>query len=61
MKKKQFNLNFIRVGTPEQSAIIVKHLVRKELQKMFQQHGVIATNLDEVLDKYITAEPTDEQ
>lgn len=60
MKKKQFTIKYIPVGTPEQSATIVKKLVRVELQKIYRQHGVIAVNLDEVLDKYITAVPADE-
>lgn len=61
MKKKPYTLHFVNVGTPRQSEDIVKHLVRVEIQKVMRQHGVIATNLDEVLDKYITVVPANEE
>ncbi|WP_156995863.1 hypothetical protein [Paenibacillus stellifer] len=53
MKKKQFNLHFVQVGTQEQSNAIVKQLARGAIHKVLDQHGVISPNLDEVLDKYI--------
>ncbi|WP_019913201.1 hypothetical protein [Paenibacillus sp. HW567] len=59
--KKRFKVEFVNVATPEQSAAIVKNLVRDEMMKVYRKHGVIATNLDEVLYKHINAEPADEQ
>ncbi|MFF2907666.1 hypothetical protein [Paenibacillus sp. NPDC057934] len=60
MKKKQFTIEYIPANNPEQSATIVKHLAQGAVQKVLNQHGVIAANLDELLDKYITAVPADE-
>jgi hypothetical protein len=57
MKKKQFTIEYIPVGTPEQSATIVRHLAQGAVEKVVKQHGVILPNLDEILGKYITAVP----
>ncbi|WP_155986854.1 hypothetical protein [Paenibacillus durus] len=56
MKKKRYSLHFFQVGTPEQSNAIVKQLARGAIHKVLDQHGVISTNLDEVLDKYINVD-----
>ncbi|WP_238652335.1 hypothetical protein [Paenibacillus piscarius] len=61
MVKKRFKIEFISVAMPDQSEAIVKQLVRLEMHKLMHQHGVISTNLDEVMDKYITTVLADEQ
>ncbi|MEK5641924.1 MULTISPECIES: hypothetical protein [Paenibacillus] len=53
MKKKAFTIHYKCIE--DRSAEIVKNLVRQELQKVFVKHGVVAYNLDEVLDKYIVS------
>lgn len=53
MKKKNYRLNFVRVGTEEQPVTIIKSIVRRTIQKELDKYGAVSHNLDEVLDKYI--------
>ncbi|MNW28300.1 hypothetical protein D3C74_51220 [compost metagenome] len=60
MRKKCYTIRFVNVGTPEQSATIIKRLVRNELQKVLDSYGANACNLDELLDNYIGVQKIDE-
>lgn len=53
MKKKKFSITYERVTTDEQAAEVIKSFVRRAIQKVLDKHGVVAPNLEEVLDKYI--------
>lgn len=55
MRKKRYTIRFVNVGTPEQSTILIKRIVRNELQKTMSNHGVTIHNLDEILDRYFRA------
>lgn len=52
-KKKSYTIEYICVGTPEQSDRILRQIAKCTLQKVLKKHGAIAHNLDEVLEKYI--------
>jgi|GEM_PF-3978217 len=60
MKKTGFTMKFVSAATPDQSVAIIKKILRVELARYFRSEGVIANNLNEVLDKYITV-PANEQ
>jgi len=53
MKKKAYNLHFVKVGTDEQAATVIKSLVRRTIQEELDKHEAVSHNLNEVLDKYI--------
>jgi len=58
-KKKPYNITVICIE--DRTEQIVKSLARRELKKMLDNMGLVAYNLDEVLDKYITGEMRNEQ
>jgi len=60
-KKKSFNLHFIKVGDSNQTAEVVRKLVKERLEMVLAKNGAVAHNLDEVLQKYITGEMSNEQ
>lgn len=53
IRRKAYELQFIRVGTEEQSKAIIKRIVKQAVQEVLNKHGAVCHNLDEVLDKYI--------
>lgn len=50
-KKKPYKINYISVG--DDSASIIRNLVKIELEKVLIKHNATVLNLDEVLLKYI--------
>lgn len=52
-KKGTYTLQFQCVENHSRSVEIVKNLVRVEMNKVFARYGVVPTNLEAVLDKYI--------
>ncbi|MGF6356708.1 hypothetical protein ABIE27_004632 [Paenibacillus sp. 4624] len=58
-KEKSFKITFVSVG--DNSNDIVKKIVKSELKKMLDSHGVVSYNLDDVLSKYITGDMRYEQ
>ncbi|MNK84431.1 hypothetical protein D3C87_1042790 [compost metagenome] len=51
-KKKAYTLHYECVE--DRSVEITKSLARNAINKVLKKHGVVAYNLEEVLDKYIT-------
>lgn len=55
--RKKIEINITRVCTPEESKEVIKAIAKNEIEKYLHKEGVVATNLDEVLDKYINPLP----
>ncbi|WP_339820548.1 hypothetical protein MKZ15_05765 [Paenibacillus sp. FSL R7-0216] len=55
-KKNKVEIEVVYAGTPEQTRAIFRSLLKNTIEGVFHRNGVIAKNLDEVLDKYVSEE-----
>lgn len=59
-RKKTYSLNFVRVGTQEQSDEIIRSLAKSQIEKVLEKHGAVSYDLDKVLNKYISEDMCNE-
>lgn len=51
--KKAYSINIIRNPDRGQAAAVVRALVKERIQYVLAKNGLVSTNLDDVLEKFI--------